>query len=81
MIPRTEIEAVELRDSVNKLTQLFIETGYSKIIVFNNSLDDASTFLKFSFITFSRLSISEPLSTLKELMTESCTSLWGLSRS
>ncbi|OYU82175.1 MAG: hemolysin [Flavobacterium sp. BFFFF1] len=40
MNPRTEIAAVEIHDSVHDLKQLFIETGYSKILVYQNSLDD-----------------------------------------
>lgn len=40
MTPRTEIVAVDLFDSVVELKDLFIETGYSKVVVFNNSLDD-----------------------------------------
>ncbi|HWS60685.1 MAG TPA: hemolysin family protein [Flavobacterium sp.] len=40
MTPRTEIVAVDLFDSVADLKELFIETGYSKIVVFQNSLDD-----------------------------------------
>ncbi len=40
MIPRTEIIAVEVHDSPKNLKQLFMETGLSKIMVYNNSLDD-----------------------------------------
>jgi putative hemolysin len=40
MTPRTEIDAVELFDSVAELKALFVETGYSKILVYQNSLDD-----------------------------------------
>ena len=40
MTPRTEIVDVDLFDSVSDLKELFIETGYSKIIVSQNSLDD-----------------------------------------
>lgn len=40
MNPRTEIAAVELNDDVMELRQMFIETGYSKILVYQNSLDD-----------------------------------------
>jgi putative hemolysin len=40
MSPRTEIVAIELFDAVSDLKQLFIETGYSKIVVYQNSLDD-----------------------------------------
>lgn len=40
MTPRTEIVDIDLFDSVADLKALFIETGYSKIIVSQNSLDD-----------------------------------------
>jgi putative hemolysin len=40
MTPRTEIVAIELFESVTALKKLFIETGYSKIVVYQNSLDD-----------------------------------------
>lgn len=40
MTPRTELVAVDIYDSVAELKQIFIETGYSKILVSQNSLDD-----------------------------------------
>ncbi|MDX1278193.1 hemolysin family protein [Oceanihabitans sediminis] len=40
MIPRTEIVAVELRESVKKLNTIFTETGFSKLIVYNENIDD-----------------------------------------
>ncbi|GEP51610.1 hemolysin [Flavobacterium noncentrifugens] len=40
MTPRTEMSAVDIYDSVNELKEKFIETGYSKILVYQNSLDD-----------------------------------------
>ena len=40
MNPRTEIAAVEIHDTISELKALFIETGYSKILVYQNSLDD-----------------------------------------
>ncbi|TVZ55809.1 CBS domain containing-hemolysin-like protein [Lutibacter sp. Hel_I_33_5] len=40
MVPRTEIMAVEVHETVTNLKQLFIETGYSKILVYKNSLDE-----------------------------------------
>lgn len=40
MTPRTEISAIDLYDSVSELKELFIKTGYSKIVVCQNSLDD-----------------------------------------
>jgi Mg2+/Co2+ transporter CorC len=38
--PRTELVAIELFDSIAELKELFIETGYSKVVVYQNSLDD-----------------------------------------
>ena len=40
MSPRTEISAVDIFDTVEELRDKFIETGYSKILVCQNSLDD-----------------------------------------
>lgn len=40
MTPRTEIVAVDLYDSVAEIKELFVETGYSKIVVYENSLDE-----------------------------------------
>ena len=40
MIPRTEIIAVDVDESIKNLKDLFVETGLSKIMVFSNSLDD-----------------------------------------
>src|SRR6218665_1118551 len=40
MTPRTEISAVDIYDSVTELKDMFIETGYSKILVYQNSIDD-----------------------------------------
>jgi putative hemolysin len=39
MTPRTEIAAVEMNDPVAELRQLFIETGYSKIVVYRDTPD------------------------------------------
>jgi CBS domain containing-hemolysin-like protein len=40
MVPRTEIEAIEDSDTISKLKQKFIETGYSRLLVYNNSIDN-----------------------------------------
>jgi len=40
MTPRTEIVDIDLFSTVSELKELFIETGYSKIVVSQNSLDD-----------------------------------------
>lgn len=40
MVPRTEIIAVEIHETVPKLKKIFIETGLSKVLVYKTSLDD-----------------------------------------
>jgi CBS domain containing-hemolysin-like protein len=40
MTPRTELVAIDIYNSVSELKNLFITTGYSKILVYQNSLDD-----------------------------------------
>lgn len=40
MVPRTEITAVDISDSIENLRQLFIDSGRTKIIVYKNSIDD-----------------------------------------
>ncbi|HYW95867.1 MAG TPA: hemolysin family protein [Bacteroidales bacterium] len=39
MVPRTEIEALEINSPVAELKQRFVETGYSKILIFEDSID------------------------------------------
>lgn len=40
MVPRTEIMAVELHDTPKNLAKLFTETGYSKILVYKDTIDE-----------------------------------------
>lgn len=40
MVPRTEISAVDISESIDNLSQLFIETGRTKIIVYKDNIDD-----------------------------------------
>ena len=40
MVPRTEICAVELNETPKNVTKLFTETGYSKILVYKETIDD-----------------------------------------
>jgi len=40
MVPRTEIIAVDINDTVKSLNGLFTETGCSKILVYKDSIDD-----------------------------------------
>ena len=40
MVPRTEVLAVEIHETVSKLNEYFIKSGYSKILVYKTSLDE-----------------------------------------
>lgn len=40
MIPRTEVVAVDIDTSTKELVKIFTETGLSKLLVYNDSLDD-----------------------------------------
>jgi len=40
MVPRTEIEAVELHEDIDTLRNLFSETGHSKIMIYENTIDN-----------------------------------------
>ncbi len=40
MVPRIEITAVELHETPKNLAKLFTETGYSKILVYKDTIDD-----------------------------------------
>lgn len=40
MVPRTEIMAVELHETPKTVAKLFTETGYSKILVYKNTIDN-----------------------------------------
>lgn len=40
MVPRTEIVALDVNDSIKNINALFTSTGLSKILVYNNTVDD-----------------------------------------
>ncbi len=40
MVPRTEITAVELHETPKNLTKLFTETGYSKLLIYKDTIDN-----------------------------------------
>lgn len=40
MIPRTEIAALEDTESVEELTKLFVESGYSRIMIYKDNIDN-----------------------------------------
>jgi putative hemolysin len=40
MVPRTELTAIEIHDTLTKLNELFTQTGHSKILVYKTTIDD-----------------------------------------
>ena len=40
MVPRTDIVAVELEDSIAELNKIFIESGHSKIVIYKENIDE-----------------------------------------
>ncbi|WP_397364680.1 hemolysin family protein [Olleya sp. R77988] len=40
MVPRTEIVALDLHDSIKNLSTIFTNTGYSKILIYKDTIDD-----------------------------------------
>ena len=40
MIPRIELVAVEIHDYISNLKSLFISSGYSRILIYNSTIDD-----------------------------------------
>lgn len=40
MVPRTDVEAVDIEDTVDKLREKFIATGYSRLPIFDGTIDN-----------------------------------------
>jgi putative hemolysin len=40
MVPRTDLEAVDIEDGIEELKEAFIRSGHSKILVYKDSIDD-----------------------------------------
>jgi len=45
MIPRTDIKAIDIEDSIENLTKMFIKTGHSKILVYKENIDSIIGFV------------------------------------
>ncbi len=45
MVPRTEIEAIEESEPIMRLRQQFIETGYSRLLVFKDHIDNITGYV------------------------------------
>lgn len=71
MIPRTDIVAIDVNDSIKNLKTLFVETGLSKIMVYKESLDDVIGYIH-AFELFQNpktiRSILLPIETVPETM-------------
>ncbi len=71
MIPRTEIEAVEINDSIEKVKQKFIDTGFSRVPIYEDTIDNIIGYAH-AFDLFKNpkeiKSISKPLTFLPETM-------------
>jgi len=46
MVPRTEVEALDLNSSLSDLKNLCIQTGFSKILIFENSIDNIVGYIR-----------------------------------
>ncbi|MEX2597445.1 MAG: hemolysin family protein [Salibacteraceae bacterium] len=72
MVPRNEIEALEFEDSIEHLRKTFIETGYSKILIYKENIDNVIGYVH-SFELFKKpeaiKNILRPLAILPETTT------------
>lgn len=72
MIPRTEIEAVDADSDLDDLRQIFIKSGYSKILIYTDNIDQIIGYVH-AFELFKRpesiRAILRPVSFIPESMT------------
>lgn len=61
MVPRTEIQAVELDDSMEQVHRAFVESGFSRMLVYKDSVDHVVGYIKFS-------DLFRPFASIKEMM-------------
>ena len=72
MVPRNEIEALDFEGSIDQLRQTFIKTGFSKILIYKESIDNVIGYVH-SFELFQRpaaiKNILRPLAIIPETTT------------
>lgn len=61
MVPRTEIEALDSNSSIDDLRQKFIETGLSRILVYDESIDNIMGYFELKEIFKNPTDIRSPL--------------------
>jgi CBS domain containing-hemolysin-like protein len=74
MVHRTEIEAIEDTSSIEEIKSRFINTGFSKILIFNETIDNIIGYVHTSQLfknPASIKSIMNPISIIPETMTAS----------
>jgi CBS domain containing-hemolysin-like protein len=74
MVPRTEIEAIEINSPLNELRAKFIATGFSKIIVYTQHIDHINGYVHTSQLFKNPANIKmaiNPISFVPETMTAS----------
>lgn len=59
MVPRTEIEALEIDSNIEDLRQKFIDTGYSRILLYQENIDNIVGYIHHSIIFTNPESIKE----------------------
>jgi len=65
MVPRTEIEAVELEDNLQELLNLFVQTGFSRILVYKDTIDNIIGYVRSTDLFKPHGSIRDMLITLE----------------
>ncbi|TAJ14263.1 HlyC/CorC family transporter [Marinilabiliaceae bacterium JC017] len=71
-VPRTELEAIDTEESLSTLQQKFIETGFSKIMIYKGSIDNIIGYIHASELfkhPKSLKNIISPISIVPETMT------------
>jgi CBS domain containing-hemolysin-like protein len=64
MVPRTEIEALDINSSIEELRLKFIESGFSKILIYSNSFDNLVGYVHSSQIFKNPTSIKSVLNNI-----------------
>lgn len=64
MIPRTDIVALDIEESIEKLRDVFIKSGYSKIPIFKETIDNVVGYIHSSVLFKKPKSIEDVLSSI-----------------